>query len=141
MSVRERRLQHLANEGFHEVAYREWGDPNNDRVLICVHGISRSGRDFDDFAAAMSDKYRVLCPDMPGRGSSAWFQDKSLYVQSSAMMINTFGLFRSAASTARLLKKMTATLSVLQIDCMQEPPKVFHLTFLLSYVRVRWLPQ
>jgi pimeloyl-ACP methyl ester carboxylesterase len=98
MSVRERRLQHLANEGFHEVAYREWGDPNNDRVLICVHGISRSGRDFDDFAAAMSDKYRVLCPDMPGRGSSAWFQDKSLYVQSLYISVCVALIARSGAS-------------------------------------------
>ena len=77
--MRERTMQHLAPEGFHQVAYREWGDPANDRVLICVHGISRNGRDFDNIAEALSDEYRVLCPDMPGRGASEFLQDKSQF--------------------------------------------------------------
>jgi pimeloyl-ACP methyl ester carboxylesterase len=54
----------------HRMAYWEWGDPANPRVLICVHGLSRQGRDFDTLARALSDSYRVVCPDVVGRGRS-----------------------------------------------------------------------
>ena len=67
------RLHHvpcLDTVGLHRVAYWEWGDPANPRVLVCVHGLTRQGRDFDVLAAAMCDRYRVVCPDMPGRGES-----------------------------------------------------------------------
>ncbi|MDL2339003.1 MAG: alpha/beta hydrolase [Pseudomonadota bacterium] len=67
------RLHHvpcLDTNGLHRVAYWEWGDPANPRVLVCVHGLTRHGRDFDVLAAAMSDRYRVVCPDMAGRGES-----------------------------------------------------------------------
>ncbi len=52
------------------MAYWEWGDAANPRVLVCVHGLSRQGRDFDEFAQAMQDRYRVICPDVVGRGQS-----------------------------------------------------------------------
>ncbi len=67
------RLHHvpcLDTVGLHRVAYWEWGDPANPRVLVCVHGLTRQGRDFDVLAAAMCDRYRVVCPDMAGRGES-----------------------------------------------------------------------
>ena len=67
------RLHHvpcLNSTGLHRVAYWEWGDANNPRVLVCVHGLTRQGRDFDVLAAAMSDHYRVVCPDIAGRGES-----------------------------------------------------------------------
>jgi pimeloyl-ACP methyl ester carboxylesterase len=54
------------------MAVHEWGDVDNPRVLVCVHGLSRNGRDFDVIARALSTSYRVLCPDMPGRGESDW---------------------------------------------------------------------
>jgi pimeloyl-ACP methyl ester carboxylesterase len=63
------------------VAYRQWGDADNPRVLICVHGVSRSGADFDHIAAALCGRYRILCPDMPGRGASEWMRDGSHYTQ------------------------------------------------------------
>jgi pimeloyl-ACP methyl ester carboxylesterase len=56
--------------GLHRLAYAEWGDPRNDNVLVCVHALTRTGRDFDRLAAALADRYRVVCPDMPGRGRS-----------------------------------------------------------------------
>jgi pimeloyl-ACP methyl ester carboxylesterase len=65
--------------GFHELAYVEWGDPGNDRVLLCIHGLTRQGRDFDTIARALSDRYRVVCPDIVGRGRSEWLADKSAY--------------------------------------------------------------
>ncbi len=65
--------------GLHRLAYTEWGDADNPRVLICAHGLARVGRDFDDLARALSDHYRVVCPDMPGRGRSDWLPDPMLY--------------------------------------------------------------
>ncbi|HVP08678.1 MAG TPA: alpha/beta hydrolase, partial [Burkholderiales bacterium] len=50
--------------GLHRVAYREWGDPKDPRVLVCVHGLTRCARDFDALAAALCDRYRVVCPDV-----------------------------------------------------------------------------
>ena len=62
------------------MAYWEWGDPANDKVLLCVHGLTRSGRDFDQLATRMSSQYRVVCPDVVGRGKSDWLIDAGSYV-------------------------------------------------------------
>ena len=56
--------------GFHRMAYREWGDQTNPRVLLCLHGLTRAGSDFDVVARAMRDQFRVICPDIVGRGAS-----------------------------------------------------------------------
>jgi len=66
------RVNCLDAGGLHRVAYWEWGDPANLRVLVCVHGLTRQGRDFDVLARAMSDHYRVICVDVAGRGESDW---------------------------------------------------------------------
>ena len=65
--------------GLHRIAYLEWGDPKNPRVLVCVHGLGRCARDFDTLAAALCDRYRVVCPDVAGRGDSDWLPDAMLY--------------------------------------------------------------
>lgn len=67
------------SQGSHRMAYTSWGDPENPRVLVCVHGLTRNGRDFDYLAQALCDHYRVICPDVVGRGKSAWLVDKSAY--------------------------------------------------------------
>ena len=54
----------------HRMAYWEWGDPANPRVLVCAHGLTRQGRDFDTLARALCAEYRVVCPDVVGRGRS-----------------------------------------------------------------------
>jgi pimeloyl-ACP methyl ester carboxylesterase len=61
------------------MAYWEWGDAANPRVLVCVHGLSRQGRDFDVLAADLSDHYRVVCPDVVGRGASDHLADPMGY--------------------------------------------------------------
>jgi pimeloyl-ACP methyl ester carboxylesterase len=66
-------------KGLHRISYLEWGDPKNERVLICAHGLTRCARDFDKLAAAMSGSYRVVCPDIAGRGDSEWLADPMLY--------------------------------------------------------------
>ncbi|MEQ8443516.1 MAG: alpha/beta hydrolase [Alphaproteobacteria bacterium] len=59
--------------GFHEMVYSDWGDPTGDRTILCVHGLTRSGRDFDRLAEVLAEKgCRVLAPDIAGRGRSGY---------------------------------------------------------------------
>ncbi|MDQ2927241.1 MAG: alpha/beta hydrolase [Caldimonas sp.] len=67
---RLRHVQCLGSGGLHRMAYWEWGDPASKRVLVCVHGLARQGRDFDTLAQAMRGEFRVVCPDVVGRGES-----------------------------------------------------------------------
>jgi len=69
----------LDSRGLHRMAYVEWGDPANPRVLLCVHGLSRQGRDFDTLAQDLASHYRVVCPDVAGRGKSDWLADPMGY--------------------------------------------------------------
>jgi len=63
------------------MAYLEWGERDNPRVLVCVHGLTRCARDFDFLAAEMvRHGYRVVCPDVPGRGDSDWLKNPMEYV-------------------------------------------------------------
>lgn len=79
VSSRQRFVQCASPRGLHRISYLEWGDPGNNRVLICAHGLTRCARDFDALAAAMQDHYRVVCPDVAGRGGSDWLADPMLY--------------------------------------------------------------
>ena len=72
-------VQCLGARGLHRMAYWEWGDPANKRVLVCVHGVSRQGRDFDVLARAMRGEFRVVCPDVVGRGESDRLADPMGY--------------------------------------------------------------
>ncbi|PLZ00214.1 alpha/beta hydrolase [Burkholderia sp. WAC0059] len=76
---RQHFVQCVSPSGLHRLAYTEWGDPANSRVLVCVHGLTRSGRDFDRLAAAFGDDWRVVCPDVAGRGLSSWLADPQGY--------------------------------------------------------------
>jgi pimeloyl-ACP methyl ester carboxylesterase len=77
--MRQRRLACLGPHGFHELAYTEWGDPDHEHVVVCVHGLTRNGRDFDVLASRLATRCRVLCPDVAGRGHSEWLQHKADY--------------------------------------------------------------
>ena len=76
---RTRDLRSLSPHGFHRVAYYEWGDPANQNVVVCVHGLTRNGRDFDVLAEALATTHRVIAVDMPGRGTSDWLADPNDY--------------------------------------------------------------
>ena len=72
--------------GGHLMAYWAWGDPGSAHVVLCVHGLSRQGRDFDVLArslcAAATQQpggIRVICPDVVGRGHSDWLADPLTY--------------------------------------------------------------
>jgi pimeloyl-ACP methyl ester carboxylesterase len=61
------------------MTYKEWGDPDNSKVLVCVHGVTRVSDDFDNLAKELCRDYRVACPDIVGRGRSAWLRDPRYY--------------------------------------------------------------
>lgn len=70
--------------GGHRMAYWGWGEPLAPRLVVCVHGLSRQGRDFDVLAQALVERsggaIRVACPDVVGRGRSDWLKDPQGYV-------------------------------------------------------------
>jgi pimeloyl-ACP methyl ester carboxylesterase len=70
-------------DGGHRMAYWQWGNPLASHVVVCVHGLTRQGRDFDVLARALCDRageqIRVVCPDVVGRGKSDWLKDPQGY--------------------------------------------------------------
>ena len=69
----------LGSKGFHRMHYYEWGDAASPRIVICVHGLTRNGRDFDFLAGMLAGEFRVICPDVVGRGQSEWLASKTDY--------------------------------------------------------------
>lgn len=81
VELSEPKLRHVtcaSPRGLHRIGYAEWGDRSHP-VLLCVHGLTRNGRDFDVLAQRLSDRWRVVCPDMLGRGTSDRASDPALY--------------------------------------------------------------
>lgn len=80
------RLDHVIcphPEGQHRMAFWSWGDALAPHVVVCVHGLTRQGRDFDHLARALVERaggrVQVLCPDVAGRGQSDWLPQSALY--------------------------------------------------------------
>jgi len=71
-------VSYLLGTAFHNMAYVEFGNPAAPAV-VCVHGLTRNSRDFDSLAEALSDRFHVICPDLPGRGKSDWLPEAGLY--------------------------------------------------------------
>jgi pimeloyl-ACP methyl ester carboxylesterase len=70
----------LSLGGFHRVAYWDWGPVDAERTVVCVHGLTRQGRDFDALAQVLVQSgWRVVCPDLVGRGRSAWLRNPAGY--------------------------------------------------------------
>ena len=71
----------ISRHGFHRIAYTDWGETDPERgVVVCVHGLTRQGRDFDRVAAELARRgFRVICPDLPGRGRSDWLKNADDY--------------------------------------------------------------
>jgi len=67
----------------HSMAYWQWGDPQASHTVVCVHGLSRQGRDFDvlaqELVARAKMPLRVVCPDVVGRGKSDFLTDPQGY--------------------------------------------------------------
>ncbi len=71
----------LNDKNNYRLNYMDWGNKNAKNTLVCVHGLTRNSRDFDYLAKELSTNhdYRVICPDMPGRGNSQYLPDYKLY--------------------------------------------------------------
>ena len=72
--------------GGHRMAYWQWGQSDSGHVVLCLHGLTRQGRDFDVLAQALRQRagnaghsLRVVCPDVAGRGKSDWLKDANGY--------------------------------------------------------------
>lgn len=72
-------VQCISPAGLHQMVYKEWGAPDNPKVLVCAHGVTRVSDDFDAMARALTDDYRVVCPDIVGRGRSGWLRNPQFY--------------------------------------------------------------
>jgi len=72
---------YLCNQSIepHRLAYFQWGSTDNTRILVCVHGLARNGRDFDALATRLATEYQVICPDVAGRGASDWLTHPENY--------------------------------------------------------------
>ena len=90
------------------MAYSSWGDPAAAHVVVCVHGLTRQGRDFDRLAQALVERsagrLRVVCPDVAGRGQSDWLPSGALYQipQYAADMLALLGQLHAAAPIGQL---------------------------------------
>jgi pimeloyl-ACP methyl ester carboxylesterase len=93
----------LSSKGFHRMHYYDWGDPENSRVVICVHGLTRNGRDFDFLAQALSRDFRIVCPDVAGRGRSDWLESKQDYSYAQYMADMTALLARVTAGAEKTI--------------------------------------
>ena len=75
-------LSYLLGNRFRRLAWTEWGDVAAP-VVLCVHGLTRTGRDFDPLAEALADRARIVAPDLPGRGASEWLDGPEAYTPAS----------------------------------------------------------
>lgn len=69
----------LSSQGFHRLAYTEWGDKDNPAVVVCAHALTRNSRDFDYLARTLQKTYRVICPDFLGHGKSDYVGNARVY--------------------------------------------------------------
>jgi len=122
MEMREGKVKCLSAAGFHHMAYVEWGDAANPKVLVCVHGLTRSGRDFDFLAQALAADYRVVCPDVVGRGRSDWLRNKSLYALPQYCADMTALLARLNVETVHWVGTSMGGLIGMALACQPETP-------------------
>jgi pimeloyl-ACP methyl ester carboxylesterase len=73
------RIQIAGPDADYGLSYADWGSPDAARTIVCVHGLTRNGRDFDHLATVLQDHARVICPDMVGRGLSDPLRDPEQY--------------------------------------------------------------
>ncbi|HEU5296348.1 MAG TPA: alpha/beta hydrolase [Burkholderiaceae bacterium] len=97
-------MSNISTSSYHLVAGRElhvteWGREHGD-VIVAWHGLARTGRDMDDIAEHLSQRYRVVCPDTIGRGLSQWSPDPdreyclAFYEQLAEGLLDALGIHR-----------------------------------------------
>lgn len=76
----EHTLACLGRHGFHRLAYYEWAGPPAAPTVLCLHGLTRNGHDFDVLAETLRAEFRIVALDFPGRGQSEWLSHPNDYV-------------------------------------------------------------
>lgn len=122
MASLQKEVQCISPSGLHRMAYMEWGEPDNPRVLICVHGLTRCGRDFDFLAREMAAHYRVVCPDVVGRGRSHWLRDPSGYAMPQYVADMVTLIARLNVSTVHWLGTSMGGLIGMALASMENTP-------------------
>jgi pimeloyl-ACP methyl ester carboxylesterase len=90
------------------MAFWQWGDAEARQLVVCVHGLSRQGRDFDVLARTLVEQssipLRVVCPDIAGRGRSDWLGDAMHYQLGTyvADMLTMLAALHARAPVSRL---------------------------------------
>jgi pimeloyl-ACP methyl ester carboxylesterase len=92
MALSIRSMLTATPHGFFRMSYAEWAGPPSAPTVLCVRGLTRNGRDFDVLAEALARDFRVICPDILGRGKSDWLEhsedyDYAVYIGSMAQLI------------------------------------------------------
>ncbi|MBH68630.1 MAG: alpha/beta hydrolase [Rhodospirillaceae bacterium] len=70
---------YVDSDGTVWLAFSDWGEGKRDKILMCVHGLTRQSRDFDYFADSLSDSFRIIEVDLVGHGKSGWLANKQGY--------------------------------------------------------------
>jgi pimeloyl-ACP methyl ester carboxylesterase len=98
--MHERQFYGRGPSGFHRVAYTEWGQASAQPPVICVHGLTRNGRDFDYLARGLeADGRQVFCPDIVGRGKSDWLANAANYNYAQYLTDMTVLIARTGAES------------------------------------------
>ena len=94
------------------MAYWQWGDGASGHVVLCVHGLTRQGRDFDVLARDLVEQarqlgrsLRVVSVDVAGRGHSDWLPEAAQYQPLTYL-----------ADIQRLLAQLHAQAPVVSLD-------------------------
>lgn len=99
--------------------YRDYPGPPNPRLtVVCIPGLTRNSRDFEDVAPHLADRYRVLCVELRGRGLSEYAKDPAtyvpaVYVRDVIALLASVGLMRVAiigTSLGGIISMLLATM-------------------------------
>ncbi|MBC7489710.1 MAG: alpha/beta hydrolase [Glaciimonas sp.] len=121
-SALHKTVQCISPAGLHTMAYQHWGNPHNPNVLLCLHGVTRVSDDFDQLARALCDTYRVICPDVAGRGRSGRWRDPQYYIVPQYISDMVTLLARLEADTVDLVGTSMGGLIGLGLASLQDNP-------------------
>jgi len=147
--MRRHWMEHRDQWGVHSLSYVEWGPSDATRCVVCVHGLTRNARDFDDLAMYLADAgRRVIAVDVVGRGRSSWLADPAgyalpTYCNHIAALLDALGLRQVdwiGTSMGGLIAMAIANTGRLRTLVLNDiGPFVSHqaLDFIRSYLRER----